>query len=624
MKTRFIPWLCLLFAGGVGPVACNALTGIGDFSIDPNFGGAGGEGGTAGSGGAAGIGGMGGGGGAGGAGGGMECATELTCPGETNACQTRSCLTGVCQLTKEVEGTPVPGQMAGDCMRMECDAMGQVRTVVDKTDVPDDGLECTQDECDAMGMPLHTPKVLGATCTQGAGQVCNDVGQCVQCNFNMDCGGGGLCDNGTCVPPECNDQIRNGNESDIDCGGTQCVPCGVGLGCMAKTDCASKICVNGTCRAPTCNDMEANGDETDVDCGGPTCPADCANDKMCLVAGDCVSGVCNGGMCQAPACNDGVKNGNETDVDCGANCPGCSLGKPCNVGLDCTSTVCRSGTCMAVVQIDAGTAHACALLSDGTVFCWGANGAGQLGDGTTIPRLSPVQVSGLSGVTQIATGANTSNSALNGHTCARTNDGKLYCWGRNANGQIGDSTLIDVSSPKQILGADVVQVSTGRFHTCARLVSGAVQCWGNNVAGQLGSGNVTNTTAPGATIAGLSARSISAGMNHTCAILTTGELSCWGGNAQGQLGNGTTMNSVTPTLVPGLSNITAIKAGYAFTCAVDGGGVLRCFGSNSFGELGLGNMMNQTSPQIVTGVMNAVGVPCGVSNSANNAGGHTC
>lgn len=630
MKTRFLPWFFLMLAGGIGPVACNALTGIDDFSVDPNWeasgaGGAGGEVITDGAGGA-GAGGAGGASGAGGGGGGtgIECTTELTCPGETNACQTRSCVAGVCKLVLEAEGKTIPGQPVGDCMRMECDGAGQVRTVLDQQDVPDDGKQCTQDECDSEGMFLHLPKMLGAMCTQGGGQVCTSMGQCVQCNFTTDCSGGGQCVTGTCVPPQCTDNTTNGDETDIDCGGPACLPCDVGEGCAAKADCESKVCIAGTCRAPTCMDMTANGDETGIDCGGPTCTNDCADGQGCLVAGDCVSGVCMNGVCQVPSCTDGVKNGAETDVDCGANCPGCSVGRPCNVRLDCSSEVCRNGICTAVVQVDAGTAHACALLGDGTVFCWGANGSGQLGDGTTTPRLAPVQVPGLSGVTQISTGANISNIAISGHTCARTSDGRLYCWGRNANGQVGDGTNVDVSSPKLILGADVVQVSAGRAHTCARLTSGAVQCWGYNNTGQLGNGTTTNSKMPGAAIAGLSAKNITGGTSHTCAILTTGELSCWGGNAQGQLGNGTMADSSVPSLVPSLANITAVKAGYGFTCAVDGGGVLRCFGDNSFGELGLGNTTNQTMPQVVTGVMNAVGLACGVSNSSNNAGGHSC
>lgn len=620
MKSMLWSRLSWVLAVGVVPVACNALTGIDRFSVDPNPG-------TAGAGGQAGAGGdgNGGNGGAGGGGGGgteADCTTELTCPGETNACQTKACVAGRCQLEFQKAGTLVSDQKIGDCFRTECDGAGKERIVVDTMDVPNDGLECTQDECSLEGMPSHKAKTLGVVCTQGGGQFCDDKGQCVQCNSKADCGGGGICVNNICVAPQCTDKIKNGDESDIDCGGPACAPCGTDQGCAALADCASQVCIAGTCRAPTCTDMTANGNETDADCGGPMCTK-CADNKNCLVASDCVSGVCSGGVCQAPKCTDGVKNGNETDLDCGGGCPGCAVGETCSVSLDCATEVCRNGTCTAIVQVDVGTGHACALLGDGTVFCWGANGGGQLGDGTTTPRPTAGIVPGLSGVTQISTGAHITNLTANGHTCARTNDGKLYCWGRNSNGQVGDGTTIDVSSPKVILSADVAQVSAGRVHTCARLSTGGVNCWGNNGSGQLGNGTVTSTVAPAMSpITNLNAKSVSAGANHTCAVQATGELSCWGANVQGQLGNGTTTNSSVPFLVPGSTNVIAVDAGYGFTCAIDMGGVLRCFGDNLYGELGLGNTMTpQLIPQVVSAVTNAVGVACGTNK---DPGAHSC
>jgi len=289
--------------------------------------------------------------------------------------------------------------------------------------------------------------------------------------------------------------------------------------------------------------------------------------------------------------------------------------------LDCTSEVCRNGVCTSIVQIDAGTGHACALLGDGTVFCWGGNGGGQIGDGTTTPRPIPTMVPNLSGVTQIATGAHITNLTVNGHTCARTNDGKAYCWGRNANGQVGDGTTVDVLSPKVIVDADVVQVAAGRVHSCVRLTSGAVKCWGYNGNGQLGSGSLNGTVAPGAAITNLSAKNIVGGATHMCAILTTGELSCWGTGNFGQLGNGTYDTSTVPFTVPGSANIVSVDAGYAFTCSADAGGVLRCFGNNTFGQLGLGNMTSYSTPQVVTAVTNAVGVACGTHK---DPGGHSC
>ena len=614
MKSMLFSRLSWVLALGGLPMACNAITGIDRFSVDPDWhaSGGGGMGGSGGSDGMAGNGGMG--------GAVPECMTELDCPGETNGCQTRPCVDGQCGLKFEKNGDPALQQIPGDCHQILCDGAGKEITVVDTKDLPDDGLACTVGICAPDGTPSQVNLPEGDSCTQGLGKVCDGMGQCVQCNYTPNCNGG-TCVDHICYPPQCSDQMLNGNESDIDCGGPTCPHCDTGQGCVANSDCTSKVCKAKVCQAPTCMDMTANGDETDVDCGGPTCMK-CADTKMCTVAGDCISGVCMDGICQAPKCTDGVKNGNETDLDCGAGCPGCAVGKSCNANLDCASEVCRNGTCTAILQVDAGTAHACALLGDGTVYCWGTNGGGQLGDGTVNPRTTVGMVPGLSNVTQISTGAHIANVNVTGHTCARTNDGKLYCWGRNTNSQVGDGTAMDVLSPKVIIAADVAQVSAGRVHTCARLSTGGVNCWGNNGSGQLGNGTMNSTTAPAmAPIAGLIAKSVSAGANHTCAVLMTGELSCWGANVQGQLGNGTTMTSTAPTTVPGTANMVSVDAGYGFTCAIDMGGVLRCFGNNSMGELGLGNMTMQLTPQVVTAISNAAAVSCGTHT---DPGAHSC
>jgi hypothetical protein len=167
------------------------------------------------------------------------------------------------------------------------------------------------------------------------------------CAVGTDCQSG-ICSGGTCQPagPTCTDGIKDGAETDVDCGGGTCPPCAVGKMCVVATDCQSHVCSAGTCQAPTCSDGVKNGTETDVDCGGSCSP--CANGKGCLVSADCQSGVCNAitHMCQAPTCSDGVKNGNETDVDCGGGtCPKCVTGKQCLVAADCVSGICSGGVC---------------------------------------------------------------------------------------------------------------------------------------------------------------------------------------------------------------------------------------------------------------------------------------
>ena len=144
----------------------------------------------------------------------------------------------------------------------------------------------------------------------------------------------------------CSDGVKNGYETDLDCGGAYCAKCGDGKNCMVAADCQSGDCVDGICVSiPTCTDGMMNGNETDVDCGGPTCPK-CADGRDCLVGSDCASGVCTVGVCQAPTCNDSVLNGNETDIDCGGvACAPCATGRDCLAGSDCQSGVCSGGYC---------------------------------------------------------------------------------------------------------------------------------------------------------------------------------------------------------------------------------------------------------------------------------------
>ena len=178
----------------------------------------------------------------------------------------------------------------------------------------------------------------GPTCSPcGAGKGCLSSPDCASLN----------CRNATCLASTCTDGIRNQGESDTDCGGSNCAPCADGRRCGGPgTDCQSGVCVNSVCQTPTCTDGVKNGKETDIDCGGTVCPR-CANGAMCASATDCVSSVCSAMACKAPTCSDGVKNGAETDVDCGGGtCSGCAATRSCAQARDCTSTLCRGGVCV--------------------------------------------------------------------------------------------------------------------------------------------------------------------------------------------------------------------------------------------------------------------------------------
>jgi len=258
-----------------------------------------------------------------------------------------------------------------------------------------------------------------------------------------------------------------------------------------------------------------------------------------------------------------------------------------------------SGLTSGVSAISVGDRIACAVLSTGAAKCWGGNGSGQIGDGTNANRYTPVGVSGLSsGVSAIAAGGT--------HTCALLTTGGVKCWGSNSNGRLGDGTTQWSNFPVDVSGlsSGVSAISAGGQHTCALLTTGGVKCWGVNSSGQLGDGTITNSSTP-VNVSGLSSgvTAISTSWSSSCALLSTGAVKCWGGNGSGQLGDGTKTNSSTPLDVLTLSSgVSAISAGYGNTCALLGGGVVKCWGANYVGQLGDGTTTERLTPTAVVGL----------------------
>ena len=177
-------------------------------------------------------------------------------------------------------------------------------------------------------------------------------GNCAKCSSGKGCAIGGdctdlVCTGAVCQAATCSDNIKNAGETDVDCGGGVCPHCGINKSCNNPSDCAAGVCITNLCVAPSCTDGVKNGGETDVDCGGP-CATKCMSSQMCNGGLDCVTGVCMGGSCAQPTCTDNLKNGTETDVDCGgATCGACGDGKKCGKAADCTSSVCSSNVCVA-------------------------------------------------------------------------------------------------------------------------------------------------------------------------------------------------------------------------------------------------------------------------------------
>lgn len=257
-----------------------------------------------------------------------------------------------------------------------------------------------------------------------------------------------------------------------------------------------------------------------------------------------------------------------------------------------------------VDRISGGSRHTCAKVG-GQARCWGANWQGQLGDGTETERSRPVVVldtdglGPLTGVAEVAGGES--------RACARLTGGQARCWGRNGEGALGDGTTTDrplpviVSNPAGTGPLQrVADLTSGSGHNCALLTNGQARCWGDNDAGQLGDGTTDDGLRPGVVSNGAATGpltgvvQLATGGDHTCALRAGGQASCWGWNRYGQLGDGTTTDRLRPRVVLSadgtgpLTGITQIVTGVAHTCALLVNGEVRCWGQNHEGELGAG------------------------------------
>jgi alpha-tubulin suppressor-like RCC1 family protein len=267
--------------------------------------------------------------------------------------------------------------------------------------------------------------------------------------------------------------------------------------------------------------------------------------------------------------------------------------------------------------VSAGAFHTCAINTGKSLYCWGFNGNGQVGDGTIgIERPSPTKV-GSSGVWA-------SVSAGGYHTCAISTGKSLYCWGFNFHGQVGDGNApTDRLTPRKIGSSGVwAGVAAGGAHTCAISTGNSLYCWGDNAQGQVGDGNApTDRLTPRKVgSSGVWAGS-AAGDSHTCAVTTGKSLYCWGLNGDGQVGDGTTDPRPSPTKV-GSSGVWALAdAGGGQTCAISTGKSLYCWGSNIYGAIGDGTT---DDPRPFPKRIGASGAWARVSAGGESIFSHTC
>lgn len=249
-----------------------------------------------------------------------------------------------------------------------------------------------------------------------------------------------------------------------------------------------------------------------------------------------------------------------------------------------------------VQSLTVGTRHTCALTAEGKAFCWGGNEWGQLGDGTTTDRSSPVAVAGGLAFKTLEAGGT--------HTCGVTTEAASYCWGANHRGQLGDGTTTDRPVPGMLAGGlELVILSLGGGYSCGLTAGGAAYCWGGNLSGNFGNGKEVvdgacelidsgqleriwpYCTSPVPAALGLNLRTLEPGSPHGCGLTVAGKVYCWGTNSTGLVGDNTTTDRLTPVPVVSDLRYADLSGGATYACALRSGGVADCWGALPFGYM---------------------------------------
>ncbi len=513
------------------------------------------------------------------------CGNVCDFPNGIAVCDTGSCVLAACDMGyDDCDGDRSNGCEADSTSPATCGGCGAV--------CPMDAPVCSGGTCDT-GCATSTDMLCSGACVD----VNTHLDNCGSCG-NV-CPGGPMssrtCSGGSCGIrcnagfADCDGDPTTGCEVDI----TRPVSCGsCTRTCTVMNGmpgCTSGMCTIAGCNVgfDNCDGDLSNGCETPLmmsllDCGscGNTCNLECAmgtcNEATRVDAG--------GGSCAIQS------NGNL--VCWGANANG-------QIGDGTYTQRPRPTRVMIgmVTDVSSGRAHTCAVRGDNSAWCWGDGTDGKLGDGTASGMTNmPVHVMGTgpSGARMVQVGAGDNFS------CGRTSAGLVQCWGNNGFGQLGNGTTASSNTPVNVsLGSlRAMDLSVGRQHACIVTTGGAVACWGHNAQGQLGLGNTTIyfTTPQTSMVTG--AIGVSAGAFHTCAVRTAGDVRCFGDNMHGQLGNGSLVASSTPVVASVAGGITFddVSAGYQHTCAHTTANTIHCWGDNSSRQVGNGMTTDMTVP----------------------------
>jgi alpha-tubulin suppressor-like RCC1 family protein len=272
---------------------------------------------------------------------------------------------------------------------------------------------------------------------------------------------------------------------------------------------------------------------------------------------------------------------------------------PSAVAIDFDGLVPLTGA----VDLAVGRDHACAIRDDGTVWCWGDGGSGQLATGDNQPSGYALQ-SLASGAIAIVAGQ--------GHNCTVTVDGRVECWGWNGWGQLGNSGFpFNANTPQDTGITGAIALGGSILHTCAVLANGTAKCWGQNQHGEIGTGSASDRVTAPADVTGLGGVvQIGAGDSYTCARTAEGEAYCWGSGEDGRLGqtgsNGDSLDPIVVTVPLGLSAVTGVSIRNEHACVVLSDGTARCWGKNVDGQLGNGESGLAEAPLAVVATLGGV------------------
>ena len=470
--------------------------------------------------------------------------------------------------------------------------------------------DCTPCAIDSECAHISGKNVCKTSGTTDAGAGSSDAGAapgtCVQCADSSDC---------PSANPVCNESTNScvGCLTANDCTDGKAAACKSQkcTACQSDADClhllGKEYCNAGACVKPTARNISLGTNHTcalltngTVKCWGYNASGQLGNGTTL----DSVVPILVTGLSQATKVSAGLEHSCAVCLDGTAQCWGSNeygnLGNPIYT-IGSSLPVAVMGVSQAVAISASGAesrgayrvSHTCALLSGGSIQCWGSNNFGELGDNSTANSDAPVTVANITQVSEIASGGT--------YSCARLGNNTVQCWGANGNGQLGNGTNSDSLTPTAVSYLTGAQaISSGTAHSC--VAAGAVYCWGINNAGQLGDGSTTDSNIPVAVGSLSQVTSVAAGSRHSCALIADGTIQCWGDNFYGQLGNGTTTGG-SRVAVLGLSQAAvAISAGSGHTCAILNDGTVQCWGDNSYGQLGTGNKTGSLVPIAVNGL----------------------